>query len=155
MKNTLKNTIIAIAIIASPLATFAAQEGASKKAYNLPTYTIEDIAALPKPSHNPIPSVKSQYVGMNLKVRLTVNAEGKAENVKLDKPLISYSDVEKMTFANRLQEKVKTWRFEPAMDNAGNAISVKVILPVQVVEKGNKVTALASLLLDTTGHDRS
>jgi TonB family protein len=151
MKNTLKNSLIAIALIASPLATFAA----SDKAYDLPTYTIEDIAALPQPSINPIPSVKSQLVGLNVQVKFTVNADGKPESVRLAKPLSSYSDIDKMTFASRLENAVKNWRFEPAIDNNGNAITVNVIMPVQVVKKNEKVSALASLKLDTSAADRS
>lgn len=146
MKNTLKNTIIAIALISAPLATFAASE----KAYDLPVYKIEDIASLPEPTKSSIPSVKAQFIGMNLKVKFTVTADGKPQNVRLEKPLSSYSDVERMSFANRLQEYVKTWKFEPAIDMAGNAIAVKVIMPVQVIKKGAGTTAVASLVLDTS-----
>ncbi|MCZ6673150.1 MAG: hypothetical protein O7C75_09440 [Verrucomicrobia bacterium] len=156
MKHTLKNTIIAIAIISAPLASFAANEDTSKSArFDLPTYTIEDIASLPEPTHNPIPSVKSQFVGLTLKVKFTVNTKGQPESVRLAKPLSSYSDVEKMTFASQLQEQVKNWKFEPAIDTNGNAIAVKVIMPVQVIKKGKAISALASLVLDTGKQDRS
>ena len=155
MINTLKDAILTIAIISAPFAIFAVQKDASKKAYNLPTYTIEDIAALPQPTYNPIPSIKSQFVGLNLKVKFTVNADGTPESVRLAKPLSSYSDVERLTFASRIQEQVKNWQFEPAIDTNGNAIEVKVIMPVQVVKKGANYTALASLILDTPEKDRS
>ena len=151
MKNTLTKTLITIALIAAPLATFAA---AKKTEYQLPTYTVEEIETLPEPTHYPIPSVKSQFVGLNLKVKFTVNTKGRPESVRLEKPLSSYSDVEKMTFASRLENAVKAWKFEPAMDKAGNAVAVKVILPVQVIEKGGATTAMASLVLDTS-KDRS
>lgn len=151
MKNTLKITSIAIAIISAPLATFAASEDASNKAaYNLPTYTIEDISALPEPIKNRIPSVKADYVGLSLKVKFTVTDEGRAESVRLSRPLSSYSDVDRMTFANRMKEAVENWNFEPARDNDGNPITVKVVMPVKVVKKAGKTTALASLTLDTS-----
>ena len=146
MKNTLKITSIVIAILSAPLAAFAAQE----KAYNLPTYTIEDISSLPEPIKNRIPSVKADYVGLSLKVKFTVTAEGRAESVRLDRPLHSYSDVERMTFANRMKDAVEKWTFEPAYDNSGNPITVKVVMPVKVVKKSGKTTALASLTLDTS-----
>ena len=152
MKNTLKITSLAIAILSAPLVTFAAQAEASKPAYDLPTYTIEDISALPEPTKHRIPSVKADYVGLSLKVKFTVTSEGRAESVRLDKPLHSYSDVEKMTFANRMKEAVETWNFDPARDNNGNPITVKVVMPVKVVKKAGKTTALASLTLDTSSN---
>lgn len=95
MKNTLKNTIIAI--ISAPLATFAVSQDASNKAaFNLPTYTIEDIASLPQPTKNPIPSVNAKFVGLNVQVKFTVTAEGRPVSVRLAKPLSSYSDIEKI-----------------------------------------------------------
>ena len=94
MKNTLKLTSLAIALISAPLASFAAQEKASKPAYDLPTYTIEDISSLPQPTKNPIPSVKTDYIGLSLKVKFTVNENGQPESVRLDRPLTSSSDVE-------------------------------------------------------------
>ena len=151
MKNTLKIISLATVIISAPFASFA-KEDASKPAYILPTYTIEDIASLPEPLKNDIPSVKSDYIGMSLKVKFTVNAEGRTESVRLSKPLHSYSDVEKMTFANRMKEAVETWSFEPAYDNDGNAITVKVVMPIKVVKKAGKTTALASLTLDTSNN---
>jgi outer membrane biosynthesis protein TonB len=150
MKNTLKNSIIAIAIISAPLATFAAKDTASQKAFDLPTYTVEDIASLPEPIKNPIPSVKSQFVGMSVQVKFTVTAEGRPESVRLEKPLSSYSDVHQMTFASQLENAVKDWKFAPGMDKNGSAIPVKVIMPVQVVEKSGNPAALASLTLDTS-----
>ena len=155
MKNTLKNTLLSIVIIAAPLASFAAEEESSKKAYNLPTYTIEDIASLPEPTKNPIPTVKAKYVGLNLKVKFTVSASGRPENVRLEKPLISYSDVDKMTFASQMQNRVKKWKFEPAIDKAGNPIAVKVIMPVQVIKKGANYSAVASLVLDTPNREET
>jgi outer membrane biosynthesis protein TonB len=150
MKNTLKITSIAIAIISASLATFSAQEGASRPAFDLPTYTIEDISSLPEPIKNRIPSIKADYVGLSLKVKFTVTDEGRAESVRLERPLSSYSDVERMTFANRMKEAVENWKFEPAYDNDGNPITVKVVMPIKVVKKAGKTTALASLTLDTS-----
>ena len=148
MKNTFETILIALLIVSVPVAAFAAKEEASKPAYNLPTYTIEDIASLPQPTKNPIPSVKTDYIGLSLKVKFTVNEKGRPESVRLDRPLTSYSDVDKMTFANRMKEAVETWQFDPAYDHAGNAIAVKVIMPVQVVKKGKNPVAVASLTLD-------
>ena len=148
MKNTFETILIALLIVSVPVAAFAAKEEASKPAYNLPTYTIEDIASLPQPTKNPIPSVKTDYIGLSLKVKFTVNENGRPESVRLDRPLTSYSDVDKMTFANRMKEAVETWQFDPAYDHAGNAIAVKVIMPVQVVKKGKNPVAVASLTLD-------
>ena len=85
---------------------------------------------------------------MSLKIRFTVTVEGRTQQVRLAKPLSAYGDVEKMTFVNRMKEAIESWKFEPALDNHGNAIAVKVILPIHVVEKDARPTALASLRLD-------
>lgn len=153
MKNRLKNSLFVTAILAASVAAFAAKE--KKPSYDLPTYTVEDIATLPEPTYNPIPTISSRYVGLDLQVKFTVNAQGRAESVRLVKPLASYSDVHKMTFANQIQEQVKYWKFEPALDTQGNPIEVNVIMPVQVVEKRGSVKALASLKLDEPFKDRS
>jgi hypothetical protein len=86
MKHTLKNSLVALVIFSAPLASFAAKDDASvKNNYNLPTYKVEDIASLPTPTHNPIPSVKSQLIGMDLRVKFTVTADGKPQSVRLEK----------------------------------------------------------------------
>ena len=153
MKHTLKITTIALVIISAPLDTFAANDNASNKpAYSLPTDTVEDIASLPEPIKNAIPSVKADYVGLSLKIKFTVTENGRTESVRLSKPLSSYSDVERMTFANQMKDAVEDWNFEPARDNDGNAITVNVVMPIKVVEKAGKTTALASLTLDTSNN---
>lgn len=155
MKNTIKHSLLAIALLSASCAVFADKGNPAKKAYDLPTYTIEDIASLPAPKAHAIPSVSAEFIGMDLRVKFTVTTEGKAESVRLEKPLSSYSDVERMSFANRIQLAVADWEFEPALDNDGNAIAVKVVMPVKVVEKRGKTTALASLVLDSAAYARS
>ena len=39
------------------------------------------------------------------------------------------------------------WRFEPALDEDGNAISVKVALPVRIVKKDEHGVSQASIAL--------
>jgi hypothetical protein len=152
MKNAFQYTLTALAIIWAPLAAFAVEDGKEKEPeYDLPTYEFVDVISLPKPTSSPMPRVKSRLVGTRLKIKFTVTAKGKAENVRLEKPLSSYSNLEKMTFANQTLELVAKWRFKPALDSNDNPVTVNVIMPVRVVKYGVNYKALASLDLDDGG----
>lgn len=102
-----------------------------------------------------MPRVNSHYVGMNVNVKFTVNVVGKPEKVRLEKPLNSYSDLDKMSFVGRLKNAVKSWKFEPALDTAGNPIAVKVILPIEVVKKPSKLSTIAALIQETQFQETS
>jgi len=149
MKNAIHYTLIATAIIWGPLAAFAAEDSQEKEPeYDLPTYEFVDVISLPKPTSSPMPRVKSHLIGTRLKIKFTVTEKGNAENVRLEKPLSSYSSIEKMTFANQTLELVAKWRFKPALDSNDNPVTVNVIMPVRVVKYGKIYKALASLDLD-------
>lgn len=149
MTNTLKITLLSIAIISAPLASFVANEDMSKSnRIDLPEYTVEEIISLPQPVHYPVPSVSKRLVGTTVKLRFTVNEKGRPEGVRLEKYLSNYRYESVINFASQLKANVSNWKFEPAQDKNGNAIVVKVIMPVHVVKKGGKTSALASLMLD-------
>ena len=103
---------------------------------------------LPKRTRSPMPKVKSKLVGTKLKLKFIVTEKGKVEDIRLEKPLASYSNVERMTFANQTLEAVKKWRFEPGRDANDNPIAVKVIMLVKVVKYGKIFLALASIDFD-------
>ena len=108
------------------------------------------IAALPEPIHFQVPTVSKALVGTTIKLRFTINEEGRPERVRLAKPLFNYRIGPQMDFASQLKVSVRKWKFEPARDQNGNAIPVKVIMPVQVIKKGTTPTAVASLVLNVS-----
>jgi len=146
MKTLTKTFLCVIGLSLVPLALSAANEQASTPEVELPEYKIE--ASLPQPTHQPIPQIKSGYVGLDLKLKFTVNEKGRPESVRLEKSLSSYSDIHKMSFASQMRDLVTRWKFEPARDANGQAVAVKVIMPVQVIKKGTTPTAIATLILD-------
>ena len=148
MKNTFEIILLSIVLFGASFVLVSAKEADLKGPYDLPPYTVEEVAVLPEPISHPLPTVSNRVVGLDVRVKLTVNENGKPENVRLEKPLISYSDLDKMSFAGRLENAVQSWKFEPALDSLGNPMAVDVILPVKVVRKGSKLATVAALILD-------
>jgi hypothetical protein len=148
MKNTVKNTLITIAIIIAPLAAFAAKESTPKSEYQLPEYKVEDLT-LPVPVKVVVPRIGGRLLGHEVRMKFEISAEGRAYN-------IGQQGISPDQRTNDLVAAMKmvllSWEFEPALNNSGNAVAVKVIMPVQVVKKGNKTTALASLILDDSSN---
>ena len=156
MKFPFKYSLLIIASLSAPWLAFANEESpADEPQYDLPTYEFVDVISLPKPTSSPMPKAKSHLVGTKLKLKFTVNEKGRAENVRLEKPLSSYSNVERMTFANQALEMVAKWRFKPALDANDNPVAVKVVMPVRVVKYGKVYRALASLDFDEEEKDES
>ena len=148
MKSLLKITIITASAAAWLLGSQALQ--AAEPDVTLPKYTIEEIAVMPQPTHdNLIPSIGREYVGFDLRLKLTVNEKGQADQVRLERPLISYSDIEKMTFASQMRDLVAGWTFSPAENIDGDAIALQVIMPIKVVEKATGPSLITAVVLDS------
>ena len=139
--------LLLILTFLAPLGASFAEDDA-EPLHELPTYEFVEYVTLPKPTRSPMPKVKSRLVGTKLKLTFVVNEKGDVENIRLEKPLTSYSDVERMTFANQTLEAVKKWRFQPGRDANDQPVAVKVIMPIKVVKYGKLYRALASLDFD-------
>lgn len=131
MKTALKITVIASFGTSWLLGGLALQ--AATPGVTLDKYTIEDIAVMSQPTWNPTPTIGREYVGLDLRLKLTINEKGQPELVRLEKPLISYSDINKMTFASQMRDFVTHWESAPAENLEGDPISLKVTMPVEVV----------------------
>lgn len=152
MKNTLQNLFVLFSVVGASLVSIGSEDGKrDAPEYELPTYEFVDVVILPKPRSSPMPKVKRRLVGTALKLKFTVNEQGRSENVRLEKPLSSFSDVEKMTFAAQVVKLVAIWRFHPARDGDNKPVAVNVIMPVRVVKYGKVYKALASVSLDEGG----
>lgn len=150
MKLLIRLLLFLPVVIAVPLTANATAEE-----YELSEYVIYDIQVLPEPETHPIPAVKGRYVGTELEIKLHINKEGIPSQVRLTRPLASYSDIHLMTFAAQMQQMVSQWKFSPAEDAQGNPEEVNVILPIRVVEKGETPVLMASLRLDLEGNKKS
>ena len=74
--------------------------------------------------------------GTKIELKFTVNALGKAKEIKLGKPLTSYRHEKIRDFACGMKNMLAGWEFEPAKDANNLPVAVKVILPVQIIKKG-------------------
>lgn len=100
----------------------------------LPEYTVQDLT-LPIPDKVVAPRVNGQFAGQKVRMQLTVGTDGRA--TKISQKGIS-PDQQTNDLAATMQMVLRQWQFKPAMDKQGNAVAVKVILPVEVVKaKGN------------------
>ena len=152
--NVMKQTLIfilfaSLKLAITPTASAVENTAEAEPEYDLPTYEYVEYVTLPKPTRSPMPKVKSRLVGTKLKLRFTVTEDGKVEDIRPEKPLASYSDVERMTFANQTLDAVSRWRFKPARDANDIPVKVNVIMPVKVVKYGKIYRALASLDFET------
>lgn len=149
MKNYLKLIFLTLAVVGSQQATYGeAEEKEDDTILDLPTYEFVEVISLPKPRRSPIPKVKRELVGTSINLRFVVNEKGDPENIRLEKPLTSYTDVERMTFASQTLDAVSKWRFEPALDSNDNPVAVKVLMPVKVVKFGVTYKATATVAFD-------
>ena len=148
MKKTIKNTLIIITILSAPLATFAAKKDRSKPEYQLEEYKLEDLT-LPVPTKVVVPRVSGRLLGHEVRMSFEIGTDGRAYNIRQQG--IS-PDQRTNDLVATMKIALRYWKFEAALDNHGNAIAVKVIMPVKVVKKGNQTAALASIILDDSSN---
>lgn len=144
MKNIPKKALIIFALLSAPLSALAAKKDTSKPEYQLQEYRLEDLT-IPIPSKVEVPRVSGRLLGHKVRMSFEVRADGRAHNIRQQgiSPDQGTNDL-----AATMKIALLSWEFEPALDNHGNAIAVKVIMPVHVVKKGNRTTALTSIILD-------
>ena len=150
---TLSKTLLCVC----GLALFPLVLSAAKPEYKLPKYTVQDIAELPKPVEAPIPVMLSGLAGASFDLKFTVDEQGRATHIRTAKPLFClglFNDKER-DFAVQMMQVVPCWKFAPALDANGNAVSVKVRMPVKVIKRAGEPLAVVSLMLDTPTTDKS
>ena len=151
MKTQVTKILIALVVISSAVAGFAATPGLTEKAYQLPKYTVEDLT-LPVPSKIVSPRLGGNLVGRKVRMSLNISADGRATGISQ----IGISpDQATNDLAATMKVVLRHWKFDPALNNFGRPVAVKVILPVEVVKKNKKPTLVASLILDTRDLEES
>ena len=101
-------------------------------AYDLPQYTIGDIT-LPIPVEMNEPRVSYRDIGETAYFEFTVRTDGTTTGIKNKANAFLTSD-----FAASIHNAIQGWKFEPAVDKAGNTIEVKVGIKVKAVAKANE-----------------
>ena len=149
MKNAIPIIGILCLFLTTRLAVFAVEETpVEEPIVDLPTYEFVEVTSLPKPRRSPVPKVSKHLVGLTVKLRFMVNEKGVPKNIRLEKPLSSYANDEKMTFASQTLEAVGKWRFHPALDSNNKPVAVQVKMPVRVVKYGMIYRAMGTVVLD-------
>ena len=113
------------------------------------TYTFEDLT-LPIPIKVVAPRIRSGQVGQEIKMLFTVTEKGQAIHIRSSKP---FSD--SPTLVGAMSQVLQVWKFEPALDARGKAVTVKVRMPVKVIKRAEESLAVVSLKLDTPTADKS
>jgi hypothetical protein len=149
MKHSQKIIGIFFILLATRLTNLAVEETpVEEPIVDLPSYEFVEVISLPKPRRSPVPKANKELVGLTVNLRFTVNEKGDPENIRLEKPLSSYADNDKMTFASQTMEAIGKWRFHPALDSNDKPLAVKVKMPVRVVKYGMIYRAMATVVLD-------
>ena len=142
----MKTKIIAlITVIAASFSFAQANDEATKNsAVELPAITVEGIASMPTLTKRSIPKISSKLVGSEITLRFTISTKGKPTGVDSAKPLHGIQYPRDRDFAVEMINAVKHWKFEPARGSEGQSKAVKVLMPIEVVEREDKAVVLAS-----------
>jgi len=132
MKPLIRYSLYALALIIVPLALAAAKVKTSKPVYRLPEYKVEDLT-FPIPLKVVVPRVGRSLVGHEVSMVFDVAANGRTSNITQASisPEQATNDL-----AAAMKMVLRKWEFEPAQNEYGIFIAVKVSLPVQVVRSG-------------------
>lgn len=114
--------------------------------FHLPSFDVDVLGkdmTLPVPVKVVAPSVHKGLAGTEVTMTFNISESGKITFIDDD---ASYYDNDEFELACLMHRKLRTWKFEPARDKQGNAVAVKVNLPVKVVGKDEiSGTQLASI----------
>jgi len=128
----MKTSIICAAAIVGLLAatataqpTPAPKTSGSNPAVRMPTYHVR--ADIPTAIHIVEPRLQKDYAGLQVEMKFTVDKEGKAYNIG------THQNVDP-NLVVQLTAMLREWKFDPARDEANNAIERTVILPVIIDE---------------------
>ena len=116
--------------------------------FHLPSFDVDVFGkelTLPIPVKVVAPRVHKGLNGTEVTMSFNISETGKV--ILIDDDASPY-DNEKFELACLMYRQLRTWRFEPARDEDGNTVAVKVELPVRVVARGDvSKTQLASISL--------
>jgi len=137
--------ITLISVIAASFSFAYADDPAQKEStVELPTITVEGIASMPTLTKRTLPKISSDLVGSQITLKFTINEKGRPSGVDSAKPLHSIQYPRDRDFAVEMINSVKHWKFEPARGSEGQSKAVKVLMPIEVVDRDNTTVVLAS-----------
>ena len=139
MKQKIKVSALVTCLLAMVSFNLNAQsEGESARSYTLPNFTVEGVAD-PELTHYVTPRIPSYLVGTNVTMYYTINKEGDVQSIRSNAGFASGE------LATMVSQALRSWHFEPAKNDAGEAVAIKVAMPVRVVGRGESNNAYASI----------
>ncbi|MEX0324691.1 MAG: hypothetical protein AB3N33_01250 [Puniceicoccaceae bacterium] len=81
------------------------------------------------------PSVPNRFIGTRIHMYFWIEKDGRVSHIRSD---ASSLDVDESCVSAAMREALNYWQFEPARRlDTGEAVKIKVALPVEIVEPGN------------------
>ncbi len=139
MKHVTKLSALAacLLLIAAPFASAQSQEE-PLRSYTLPNFTVEGVSD-PELQSYVTPRIPSYLIGSNITLYYTINEEGKVQSVRSNAS-ITEKDLDAI-----MTKALRKWQFAPATNSSGDAVAIKVAMPVEVVAYGTTSNAYASI----------
>ena len=141
MKNTSKLSALIVCLSFALFSGAQAQSDEATRSYTLPSFTVEGVAD-PELTSYVTPRIPSYLVGESLTMYYTINKEGDVKNIRSS---VSFTGAD---LATLMTSALQSWHFQPAKNGAGEAVAIKVAMPVKVVSRGQANNAYASIDVD-------
>ena len=139
MKHISKISALAACLIFTAFSgAFAQSQEEATRSYTLPSFTVQGVAD-PELTSYVTPRIPSYLVGESLTMYYTINEEGDVKSIRSS---VSFTGAD---LATKMTEALRHWHFEPAKNDAGEAVAIKVAMPVKVVPRGTSNNAYASI----------
>lgn len=146
----MKKHILITTLVSSILfsqSVFATDENklnSAEKSHDLPTFQVEEIST-PTVSKAVSPRISRRSLGQEAELILRIGTAGRPYDIIKGAFSPQVNDFRSLEAA--MHRVLPHWRFEPAQDQNGNLIDVKVSLPVRVVKKTKDSKNYAAIAL--------
>ncbi len=139
MKHVSKITAFAAFLILAAIpATFAQSAEEPLRSYTLPTFTVDGVAD-PELLSYVTPQVPSSLVGSSLIMYYTISDKGDVHSIS------SNGAFSQRDLATLMKDALRKWHFEPAINDSGEAVAIKVAMPVNIVAQDTSSNAYVSI----------
>ena len=127
----ISTTLVSCMFIFGVVAVTEAQQSEKPSEYTLPLYKIEELTP-PIAEKVVVPRVRRSLRGTEVDMLFRISETGKPQSISDT----AGARISQKELAIAMRSSLKRWEFEPARNPQGQAVAVKVRLPVKVVRKG-------------------
>lgn len=139
MTQKTKITALAASLLFAVFAGVNAQsQDETTRSYTLPSFTVEGVSD-PELKSYKTPRIPGYLVGESIIMYYTINEEGDVHSIRSSSPFTGGD------LAATMSQALRSWVFEPATNDAGEPVAIRVAMPVKVVPRGQSNNAYASI----------